>query len=82
MKNGGKGIIYYHIIIFTHNTLKPRLRSLLVTEEEEYISEMISKQETTLEKQARMREKARKLKERREEERLALVEKKLDQRWR
>ena len=59
-----------------------RLRSLLSTEEEEYISEMISKQETTLEKQARMREKARKLRERREEERMAFVEEKLDQRWR
>ena len=59
-----------------------RLRSLLSMEEEGYISEMISKQETTLEKQARMREKAKKLREKREEERMDLVEKKLDQRWR
>jgi len=59
-----------------------RLRSLLATEEEGYISEMISKQETTLERQARMREKAKKLKEKREEERMNLVEMKLDQRWR
>ena len=59
-----------------------RLRGLLQLEEEQYLQEISSKQETVLERQAKMRERARMLKERRESERLALVEKKLDQRWR
>ena len=46
------------------------------------MQEMSSKQETVLERQAKMRERARMLKEKRETERMALVEKKLDQRWR
>ena len=60
----------------------PRLRLLLKAEEEQYVSEMAGKQETALERQAKMRERARMLREKREAERLALVEKKLDQRWR
>ena len=44
--------------------------------------EMASKKETVLERQARMRERAKSLKDKREAERLNLVEKKLDQRWR
>ena len=44
--------------------------------------EMASSQETVLERQARMRERAKSLRDKRETERLALVEKKLDQRWR
>ena len=59
-----------------------RLRSLLKTEEEQYLIEMAGRQETPLEKQAKMRERARSLKEKREAERLALVERKLEQRWR
>lgn len=51
-------------------------------EEEGYMSEMASRQETVLERQARMRDRARVLREKREAERLALVDKKLDQRWR
>ena len=43
---------------------------------------MAGRQETALERQAKMRERARTLREKREAERLALVEKKLDQRWR
>ncbi len=58
-----------------------RLRDLLQTEEEEYMAEAASKKETVLERQARMRERARSLREKREKERLALVEDKLDQRW-
>jgi hypothetical protein len=58
------------------------LRGLLKSEEEQYLQEMSSKQETVLERQAKMRERARMLRERRESERMALVEKKLDQRWR
>lgn len=46
------------------------------------MQEMASKQETVLERQARMRERAKSLKDKREMERLSLVEKKLDQRWR
>ena len=59
-----------------------RLRVLLKSEEDQYMSEMSTKQETVLERQAKMRERARMLREKRETERLALVEKKLDQRWR
>ena len=59
-----------------------RLRELLKSEEEQYLQEISSKQETVLERQAKMRERARMLRERRESERMALVEKKLDQRWR
>ena len=55
---------------------------LLRTEEEQYTTEMAGRQETALERQAKMRERAKMLRERREAERLALVEKKLDQRWR
>ena len=47
-----------------------------------YFAEMASKQETPLERQARMRERARFLREKREEERLAFAEQKLEQRWR
>ena len=43
---------------------------------------MAGKQETPLERQAKMRERAHRLKEKREAERLALVEQKLEQRWR
>ena len=46
------------------------------------MTEMASKEETVLERQARMREKAKSLRDKRETERLALVEEKLDQRWR
>ena len=46
------------------------------------MTEMASKEETVLERQARMREKAKSLRDKREAERLALVEEKLDQRWR
>ena len=58
------------------------MRELLKSEEEQYLQEISSKQETVLERQAKMRERARMLRERRESERMALVEKKLDQRWR
>lgn len=58
------------------------MRELLKSEEEQYLQEISSKQETVLERQAKMRERARMLRERRESERMALVDKKLDQRWR
>ena len=44
--------------------------------------EMEEKQETMLERQAKMRDRAKFLKEKREKERLEFVEEKLDQRWR
>ena len=59
-----------------------RLRELLRQEEEMYIHEMEAKEETTLERQAKMREQAKQLKEKREAERLAFVQEKLDQQWR
>ena len=59
-----------------------RLRDLLRVEEEQYLIEMEDKQETMLERQAKMRERAKFLKEKREKERLEFVEEKLDQRWR
>lgn len=46
------------------------------------MQEMADKEETLLERQARMRERARTLRERRERERAAEAERKLEQRWR
>lgn len=43
---------------------------------------MEEKQETMLERQAKMRERAKFLKEKREKERLEYVDQKLDERWR
>ncbi|XP_003389146.1 PREDICTED: cilia- and flagella-associated protein 53-like [Amphimedon queenslandica] len=61
---------------------RDKLRALLQSEEEQYMSEIAVKQETTLERQAKMRERARQLREQREQQRLALVDEKLEQRWR
>lgn len=47
-----------------------------------YLREMASKEETPLERQARMRERARTLREKREKERAAEAERRLEQRWR
>ena len=51
-------------------------------EEECYLLEMEEKQETMLERQAKMRERAKFLKEKREKERIEYVDQKLDERWR
>ena len=59
-----------------------RLSDLLQNEERQYMAEMSSRKETVLERQARMRERAKSLRDKRETERLNLVESKLDQRWR
>lgn len=64
------------------NYLCHRLKDLLAQEEEQYMIEMEAGQETLLERQAKMRERAKSLKEKREQERLQLVAEKLDQRWR
>ena len=58
-----------------------RLRNLLSQEEANYMMEMASKEETVLERQAKMRERAKHLKEKREAERLAVVHQKLEQQW-
>ena len=59
-----------------------RLRGMLSAEEDQYLTEMAAAEETTLERQAKMREKAKALKERREAERRAFVEEKLEQQFR
>ncbi|KAM4708265.1 cilia- and flagella-associated protein 53 [Discoglossus pictus] len=61
---------------------RDRLKQLLETEEMEHIKEMESMEETTLERQAKMRERAKSLKEKRERERLALVAEKREQQFR
>ena len=55
---------------------------MLQNEELQYLSEMEAMEETTLERQAKMREKAKQLKERREAERQNIVQEKLEQQWR
>ena len=55
---------------------------MLRAEEEQYLSEMESRQETVLERQAKMRSRAKSLKEKRESERLMFVQNKLEQQWR
>lgn len=61
---------------------RDKLRDLLEHEEEQYMTEIATTQETTLERQAKMRERAKQLKQKREDERKAFVEQKLEQRWR
>ncbi|XP_059155375.1 cilia- and flagella-associated protein 53-like [Physella acuta] len=61
---------------------RDRLRTLLASEEECYLKEIEDKQETVLERQAKMRERAKFLKDKRESERLALVQEKYDQQFR
>ena len=55
---------------------------MLCREEEQYLREMEQKEETTIERQAKMRERARSLKDRRESERLQFVQEKYDQQFR
>ncbi len=59
-----------------------RLREILREEEESYVAEVAKHVETPIERQAKMRERARQLREKREMERLEIVQDKLDQRWR
>ncbi len=54
----------------------------MAAEEAKYLEEMEASQETMLERQAKMRDRAKFLKEKREKERLGVVAEKLDQRWR
>ena len=55
---------------------------MLREEEESYVAEVAQQVETPIERQAKMRERARQLREKREVERLEIVQSKLDQRWR
>ena len=80
-------LVYYVVWLYVFGLkfvawLVHRLRGLLQSEEQQYMSEMASKKETVLERQARMRERAKSLRDKRETERLKFVENKLDQRWR
>ena len=59
-----------------------RLREMLREEEESYVAEVAQQVETPIERQAKMRERAKQLREKREVERLEIVQEKLDQRWR
>ncbi|XP_053406176.1 cilia- and flagella-associated protein 53-like [Mercenaria mercenaria] len=67
---------------FTIEDRRERLRELLRQEEAQYLQEMEEKEETTLERQAKMRDRARALKEKREQERLMFVQDKYDQQFR
>ena len=55
---------------------------MLREEEKQYIQEIARQIESPLERQAKMRERAKQLREKRESERLQFVQEKLDQRWR
>ncbi|XP_074650334.1 cilia- and flagella-associated protein 53-like [Tubulanus polymorphus] len=61
---------------------RERLREMLAAEEQQYVEEMEAKEETVLERQARMRDRAKQLKDKRETERLKYVEDKCDQLFR
>ena len=55
---------------------------MLVTEDEDYIREMESMEETIEDRQHKMKERAKYLKEKREAERRVYVEEKLDEKFR
>lgn len=59
-----------------------RLHKMLESEERELLREMDAKKDTVLERQARMRERAKYLQEKRESERQKVVAEKLDQLFR
>lgn len=59
-----------------------RLRKLLETEEQQYLQEIESRKETSLQRQEKMKEYIKALRERREKERQQLVSDKLEQLFR
>lgn len=61
---------------------RERLRNMLRKEEQEYTLAMVEAEETVLERQAKMRERAKQLKDKREDERLKFVQDKYDQQFR
>ncbi|KAK7115865.1 cilia- and flagella-associated protein 53-like [Littorina saxatilis] len=67
---------------FSIEERRERLRDMLRQEEQHYLAAMEAAEETTLERQARMRERAKSLKEKRESERLQIVQNKYDQQFR
>lgn len=60
----------------------PRLRELLEAEEKQYLQEIEAKKETSLQRQEKMKEYIKALRERREKERQQLVSDKLEQLFR
>merc|ERR1712195_413690 len=60
---------------------RARLKALLESEDSEYIAQACATVETPLERQAKMRERARTLKDNRESRRKALAEEKLEDAW-
>ncbi|PAA59231.1 hypothetical protein BOX15_Mlig024162g1, partial [Macrostomum lignano] len=61
---------------------RDRLRALLEADERRHLEEMDASQETVLERQAKMRERAKQLREEKEAERQQLVEQKMNELWR
>lgn len=61
---------------------REKLRELLVAEEDVFLKEMEAQQETMEERQQKMSVRAKELKQKREAERLKVVQEKLDQQWR
>lgn len=59
-----------------------RLRALLEAEEQQYLQEIEAKKETSLQRQEKMKEYIRALRERREKERQQVVSDKLEQLFR
>uniref|UniRef100_A0A3B4FYH8 Cilia- and flagella-associated protein 53 n=1 Tax=Pundamilia nyererei TaxID=303518 RepID=A0A3B4FYH8_9CICH len=84
-KNVDGGIQYLQSVLavtsFSPNRVL-RLAELLEVEEQQFLQEMEEKKETTLEKEAKMREKAKALRHKRESERQQLVSEKLEQQFR
>ncbi|OCU02689.1 cilia- and flagella-associated protein 53 isoform X2 [Xenopus laevis] len=64
------------------NERRERLSTLLEREEMAYIKEMEAMEETTLERQAKMRERVKSLREKREKERMDFIAEKRDQQFR
>ncbi|XP_075248978.1 cilia- and flagella-associated protein 53-like [Convolutriloba macropyga] len=67
---------------FSLEDRREKLKSLLATEQQQWVTEMESKAETPLERQLKMRERAKNLRQQREREREELVATLEDQRWR
>lgn len=73
---------FFQGVQITLEERREKLRERLLAEEESYLQEMADLEETTTERQEKMKKRATELKERRETERLKLVEDKLDQKFR
>ncbi|KAJ8299832.1 hypothetical protein KUTeg_022579 [Tegillarca granosa] len=80
MKRRVDGLFQAHQ--FTIEDRRERLRAMLHAEEQQYLMEMEDKEETTIERQAKMRMRAKSLKDKREAERLQFVQEKYDQQFR